>query len=297
MPIVTEAQAAEIDKLLAKQNLPVKMYRRLTFIKNCGTAGCLIEAARTVGFSETSAHKWRNRFQKSGINGLRDAVRSGRPAKATVELEKRLLELLTQDPPAGYCRWFAWQLKERLEVSRAVVYGLLAKNRIKLHRSKCRCVSKDPEFAAKAAAICQAYTVPRADTVTYCVDEKTCIQALQRDHGFTRDGKTIVTAVGSTYKRLGTTHLFAAYNADTGEVVTECRATKTKVDFVAFLDRLVALHPPKQRIAIILDNLSTHKNLGAWREKHPGVVFFYPDFGQLDESGREGLLSAGAAGT
>ena len=58
--------------------------------------------------------------------------------------------------------------------------------------------------------------------------------------------------------RHGTSTLFAALNVVTGQVVGGHFKRKRRVEFLGFMDRLVALHPGKE-LHVILDNLSTHK--------------------------------------
>jgi transposase len=75
----------------------------------------------------------------------------------------------------------------------------------------------------------------------------------------------------------GTLSLYAALNTATGRVHGKTAARHTSREFVAFLQEVVSLCPPRQRIHIILDNLSAHKTQ-AVREfllQHPRVRFHF----------------------
>jgi hypothetical protein len=67
---------------------------------------------------------------------------------------------------------------------------------------------------------------------------------------------------GFEYYRHGTLSLYAALNTATGRVHGKTAARHTSPEFVAFLQEVVCLCPPRQQIHIILDNLSGHKTQG-----------------------------------
>ena len=60
------------------------------------------------------------------------------------------------------------------------------------------------------------------------------------------------------------------------EVLGECRAQHTAVDFLAFLQRLARGYRG-QELHVILDNSSTHKTPAvlAWLGRHPRVHFHF----------------------
>ena len=49
--------------------------------------------------------KWRDRFMSKGLQGLKDAPRSGKPPKYDGEWQKMVLEKLNEKPPNGMARW------------------------------------------------------------------------------------------------------------------------------------------------------------------------------------------------
>ena len=64
---------------------------------------------------------------------------------------------------------------------------------------------------------------------------------------------------GFEYKRNGTLSLYAALDVKTGKVQGKTAERHTSVEFVSFLQQVVAGCNPRQEIHIILDNLSAHK--------------------------------------
>ena len=112
--------------------------------------------------------------------------------------------------------------------------------------------------------------------VVLSFDEKPCIQALERAQGWLKmpDGRAL-TGFAHEYKRHGTSTLFAALNVATGQVIGGHFKRKRRVEFLEFMDRLVAQYPD-QELHVILDNLSTHRvEHDPWTQAHPNVHFHF----------------------
>ena len=108
------------------------------------------------------------------------------------------------------------------------------------------------------------------------VDEKPHIQALERAQGWLKlpNGKAL-TGFNHEYTRHGTTTLFAALEVATGLVKAGHYQRRRRVEFLDFMNRVVAEHPGRQ-IHVILDNLSTHKpKCDRWLTRHKNVQFHF----------------------
>jgi len=104
--------------------------------------------------------------------------------------------------------------------------------------------------------------MPPDNAVVLSVDEKPSIQALERTQGDLKlpNGRAM-TGQSHGDKRNGTTTLFAALNVGTGAITGPHHKRRRRVDFLAFMNRVVAQHAGKE-IPVIRDNLSTHKPSG-----------------------------------
>lgn len=71
------------------------------------------------------------------------------------------------------------------------------------------------------------------------------------------DGHALI-GHGHTYKRHGTTMLFAALEVASGEIRTGHYKRRRRGEFLDFMNRVVALCPGKQR-HVVFGNLNTHK--------------------------------------
>jgi transposase len=222
--------------------------------------------------------KWRDRFLTNGIAGLNDAHRPGKPVIYGDEWKKTVLEKLNDKPPNNQARWDGPTLAAELRTSEDAVQRFLQKEGIQLARMRTWCVSTDPEFAAKAANIVGLYLNPPENAIVISVDEKPSIQALSRTTGFvkTTNGK-IVSAIKSTYKRNGTRNLFAALEVATGIIHGQTTQAKKRVDFLSFMDGLLAELPTSDTVEyhVILDNYSIHKRCDEWLNEHPNVFFHF----------------------
>ena len=135
--------------------------------------------------------------------------------------------------------------------------------------------TNDPEFAAKAADVVGLYIDPPAKAIVLCVDEKPSIQALERAQGYLKlpNGRAL-TGQSHDYKRHGTTTLFAALEVASGRIVAEHSKRRRRVEFLGFMNRVVAAFPDRE-LHVVLDNLNTHKKCDRWLKKHPNVHFHF----------------------
>jgi transposase len=221
--------------------------------------------------------KWRGRFVRNGLSGLSDAPRSGKPRRYEPEDERRVLAALDQPPPPGYARWDGTLLARQLgDISKHQIWRVLRHHEISLARRRSWCISTDPAFAQKAADVVGLYLQPPENAVVLSVDEKPHIQALERAQGWLKlpNGKA-VTGFNHEYKRHGTTTLFAALDVATGLVKTGHYRRRRRVEFLDFMNRVVAEHRGRE-IHVILDNLNTHKpKHDHWLARHKNVHFHF----------------------
>lgn len=267
---------SELERLSRSRSGEVRMVERARIVLACLHGKRNSEIASELGVRPNTVGQWRRRFAESGIAGLRDAPRPGKPTKYGVELRDRILAQLELPPPAGMASWDGGSLAMALSVSDDAVWRILRKEGIQLQRHRSWCVSTDPEFAAKAADVIGLYLNPPQNAFVISVDEKPSIQALERTRGYvqTSSGK-VVQGMKSTYKRHGTVNLFAALEVATGVIRGKTTQTKKRADFLAFMDEVVADQPADRQIHVILDNLNTHKKNEDWLAAHPNVTFHF----------------------
>jgi transposase len=232
--------------------------------------------AKEVGVQPRIVSLWRSRFADEGLAGLTDKPRPGRAPIYTKATDKRILALLDKPAPDGFARWNGPLLADALgDVDVQYVWRFLRNHKIDLAARKSWCESNDPEFAAKAADVVGLYIDPPAKAIVLCVDEKPSIQALERAQGYLKlpNGRAL-TGQSHDYKRHGTTTLFAALQVAKGTVIASHSKRRRRVEFLGFMNRVVAAFPDRE-LHVILDNLNTHKKNERWLKKHPKVHFHF----------------------
>ena len=91
------------------------------------------------------------------------------------------------------------------------------------------------------------------------VDEKTCIQAIERYEATAPKSKGGHKRREFEYKRHGTTTLIAAVNVADGQLVhAHLKPTRDEKDFANFIKETVAMLPEMDRVVILSDQLNTH---------------------------------------
>ena len=269
-------QLARLKVLTVSRVTEMRLVERARMIVRCIEGQAIKTIAAELGVKPNTVITWRNRFLADGVDGLHDRARSGKPPTYTHAFRDRVLATLEQDPPAGQAAWDGPTLAAHLGASDDAVWRVLRKEGISLQRQRSWCVSTDPEFAPKAADIVGLYLNPPENALVLSVDEKPSIQALERRTGYVQtDSGKIVRGYKSTYKRHGTLNLFAALEVATGAIHTETTTYKRRVEFLAFMEQVVADLPAATEIHVIVDNYCIHKKCDAWLAAHPQVTFHY----------------------
>jgi len=246
---------------------------RIVLAASEGQSNQQISAALHI--PEVTAGKWRRAFVASGIDGLQDAARRGRPAKHGPDTWQRIEERVCQQP-ADLSRWTVRTLARDLGLPPSTVHEVLVASNLQPHRVRTFTFSPDPDFEAKLLDIVGLYLDPPDKALVLCVDEKTGIQALDR----TQPGLPLRARRPRTwtneYVRHGTQALLAALDIATGRVIGHVKDRRTSVNFLRFMDDVVAAFPHRV-LHVVLDNLNMHKNGAAqgWLARHPQVTFHH----------------------
>jgi transposase len=241
------------------------------------------ETARILLCQPATVRKWCRRFV-AGDRGLADAQRSGRPRRITAAERHTVVAAACATPASlgfdGYSVLSGALLAKALVesgrvagISGRTVLRILNLADMKPHRCAYWKRSTDPNFDTKMRPIVELYLNPPDDGPVWCIDEKTCIQALERrfpDLPLRRPGEIIRRE--AEYVRHGTRCLTAGLEVSTGRIIGRLTPRRPKQEFIAFLDLLDAQVPAGQVIHGVVDNLNTHRGdlVEAWKHDHPG---------------------------
>jgi transposase len=276
-PISLDAEMRKtLDRLVLSSSTPQSLALRSRIILAAAEGSSNQQIAAGLRIPAITVGKWRRSFAAEGIEGLRDAPRSGRPPVHDSSVRQKVQTRVCQQPE-DQSRWSVRTLAAELKLPASTVHAMLVAAKLQPHRIRTFNFSPDPDFEAKLLDIVGLYLNPPENALVLCVDEKTGIQALNR----TQPGLPLRVlkprrAWTNEYVRHGTQTLLAALEIATGKVVAHVRDRRTTVDFLSFMDDVVKSYPVSE-LHVVLDNLNIHKNEAAkqWLLSHPRVHFHY----------------------
>lgn len=232
--------------------------------------------------TDSFIHRWSKRFVSERLAGLFSRHAGQLPTTMSPKLEARILEWTVKRKPSdGSTHWSTRKLAAQIKVSHMTIARVWRKHALAPHRLDGYLASNDPDFEAKAAEIIGLYLHPPQHAAVFCVDEKTAIQALDREDPVLPMSPGRAERHGFEYYRHGTLSLYAAFNTKTGEVLGKTAARHTSAEFVAFLTDIVANQPRNKEIHVIADNLSAHKTarVDEFLDQHRNVhMHFTPTY-------------------
>jgi len=269
-------QRTSLQQLVKTLSTPQSQALRARIILAAADGQANQHIARVLGIPEITVSKWRRRFASRGLEGLQDAPRWGRPRKYGPEVWQKVQHRVCQQPPSQG-RWSVRSLAEEVGLPSTTVHEILVASHLQPHRLRTFTFSPDPDFEAKLLDIAGLYLNPPENALVLCVDEKTGIQALDRTQPLLPLSAKKPRAWSNEYVRHGTQTLLAALKIATGEVLAQVRQRRTSVNFLRFLDDVVAACP-EVNLHLVLDNLNIHKNQAAqeWLARHPRVHCHLP---------------------
>src|SRR5467141_986044 len=264
-----------LDHLARSESTPQALALRSRIVLAAAAGQANQQIATALQVPEVTVGKWRRCFASQGLDGLRDAARSGRPPKHSQEILQKVQSRVCQQPK-HYSRWSVRTLATDLGLPSSTVHQMLVASGLQPHRVRTFTFSPDPDFEAKLLDIVGLYLNPPDHALVLCVDEKTGIQALDRTQPLLPLSAKKPRSWTNEYVRHGTQTLLAALEIATGKVVAHIRDRRTSVNFLRFMNNVIKSYPVRE-LHVVLDNLNIHKNEAAkqWLLRHPRVHFHY----------------------
>jgi transposase len=268
---LTPEERAELEKLVRRRKTAQDLALRARIVLRCADGATNQGVAGGVGVCAHTVGKWRERFAKDRLEGLRDEPRSGAPRTVTDERVAELLVRTLETMPADATHWSTRSMAAACGLSPATVQRVWHAFGLKPHRVETFKLSADPEFVDKVRDIVGLYLSPPDRALVLCVDEKTEMQAIERTQPVLplRPGQPERRT--SDYRRHGTSSLFAALDVAAGKVIGRCYRRHRAAEFRDFLDAVDAAVAPELEVHVVLDNASIHKAppIRAWLLERP----------------------------
>jgi len=221
--------------------------------------------------SEHTVGKWRRRFLSDRIDGLLDEPRSGRPRSIDDDAVAAVIERTLRTKPDDATHWSIRSMAAVTGFSHTTIRRMWNAFGLQPHRAETFKLSSDPLFVDKVRDIVGLYLSPPTHALVLCVDEKSQIQALDREQPVLPMMPGMPERRTHSYVRHGTTSLFAALDIATGSVIGKCYKRHRAVEFLDFLKQIDANVPADLDVHIVMDNYATHKTpaIKAWLARRP----------------------------
>jgi transposase len=261
LPRVNKKDFMLMEALLAAGHIKHKCAVRLQTVINRYKGISTNTIASILNINLNSVSNYVKRYNEGGIEYLlRDKTRKPGKKPIAVAVKNQLVRFVCQKKPNDGTHWSTRELSEIFNISHTSVNTILREYGIKPHLVKKFQFSTDKDFESKLADVVGLYLDPPENSIVFCVDEKTQIQALERTQSIVKLRPGIPEIHTHDYNRHGTTTLFAALNVASGKVIGKCKERHKAEDYVSFLRILDRKTPKGKVLHIIADNNSSHKS-------------------------------------
>jgi transposase len=269
--ILTAEERATLQQWARRPTTAQALAQRARIVLACATEQTNGDIATAAGVTRQTVGRWRHRFAQHRLSGLLDEPRPGAPRKIGDAEVEQVIRLTLESTPRDATHWSTRAMARRCGLSQTAVSRIWRAFALQPHRVKTFKLSKDPLFIDKVRDIVGLYLNPPDKALVLCVDEKSQIQALDRTQPVLPMRPGQVERRSHDYTRHGTTTLFAALDAKSGEVIGEFHQRHRAREFRKFLDTIDAAVPRALDLHLIVDNASTHKTplIHRWLMRHP----------------------------
>lgn len=90
----SEQDRVKVEQMANSRRLEARLVQRAKMVRQCLAGQAITSIADELGVRPNTVIEWRDRFEKLGVQGLRDKPRSGKPRKYDEGFRKRVLETL-----------------------------------------------------------------------------------------------------------------------------------------------------------------------------------------------------------
>ncbi len=268
---ITDEERQTLERFARGRSVSQALAMRARIVLGCACGRLHRELARELGTTIQTVGMWRKRFSERRLEGLTDLPRPNVHLKLSDERVAELVRATLQLKPPGATHWSTRKLAKHTSVSQSSVSRVWRAFQLKPHRRRTFTLSTDEFFVEKVRDVVGLYLNPPDHAVVLCLDEKSQVQALERTQPVLPLVFGAPERVTATYRRHGTTNLFAALDVAAGTVIGECYPKKRATEFCRFLRVVEGQMPPEMDVHLVVDNSSIHATpeVRRWLKRHP----------------------------
>src|SRR5215813_5185677 len=270
-------ERAYLERQARRHRVARSLSERCRIILRCAEGLPSKSVATELGLHEHTVGKWRRRFLKDRCEGLLDEARSGRPRTIDDDQVAAVIERTLRTTPTDATHWSIRSMAAETGFSHTTIRRMWAAFGLQPHRSQTFKLSEDPLFVDKVRDIVGLYLSPPNRALVLSIDEKSQIQALDREQPVLPMMPGVPERRTHNYLRHGTTSLFAALDVASGFVIGKCYRRNRAAEFLNFLKQIDDQVSDGLDVHIVMDNYAIHKTpkIKAWlaRRSHYHVHF------------------------
>ncbi len=266
---LTDLELQELQRRVKAPTVSVRDSLRATIVLRRSEGVKQAQLAEELGVSVPCVNKWSQRFERDGLEGLRDRKGRGRPRWIPAGKVEKVITEATR-PPQPRTRWSVRTMAREVGISPDSVQRIWRANDIRPHLVRTFKVSNDKYFEQKFWDVIGLYLDPPERALVLCCDEKSQCQALERTQPGLPLGVGEICTKTHDYKRHGTITLFAALNYLDGKLIARTEQRHTHVEWLRFLKQIERETPKQLDLHLIVDNYCTHKQqkVRKWLSRH-----------------------------
>ena len=180
--VLSPEQKHELEQCARGRSLPARLVERARIALLAASGKQDKEIAAELSITAHKVARWRKRYLSHGLEGLeKDAPRPGRTPIISSATVKQVIHKTTQEKPAKATHWSTRSMAAEVGISETTVRRIWHKHGLKPHLVETFKISTDPNFAEKLEVIVGLYLNPPEHALVLCCDEKSQIQALDRN--------------------------------------------------------------------------------------------------------------------
>jgi transposase len=185
---ISDEQREVLETLAGSRTAEYRLVQRAHVLLLAADGVSNSEISEVVGVSRPTVLAWRGQFEKDGLVGFGE-VAKGRGRKPSISEEKvaEIVDLTLHSKPEGETHWSCRSMAKKVGVSSASVQRIWSARGLKPHLVKTFKLSNDRQFEEKLVDVVGLYLNPPDQAVVLCMDEKSQIQALDRNPAVVAD--------------------------------------------------------------------------------------------------------------
>ena len=275
MPYPTPVIVSEEERIILEKTVksPISKQReafRAKIILLLAEGYSAEAVAKECKTSMATVSKWRTRWSRHKLEGLKDIPGRGRKSSMPASAIAAALSLAKMQRPGGGV-WSNRTAAEKTGLSKTSVQRLWSTHGLRPHKEKTFKLSKDLQFEEKLYDVVGLYMNPPEQAIVLSCDEKSQCQALERTQPGLPLGMGHIRTRTHDYFRHGTVTLFAALDCLSGKVISHTAPRHRHQEWLAFLRKIDKDVDKALEIHVICDNYATHKHqkVAQWLKRHP----------------------------